>query len=78
MIFLQKTAMKFIERELFSVSIDYDQQEIDLIEVHDNQLDAFEIKWGTKPVKIPVAFRNAYPEASFQIINPDNYLTFIT
>jgi len=56
----------------------YDQQEIDLIEVHENQVCAFEIKWGAKPVKVPVAFRNAYPEASFQAITPDNYLNFIT
>lgn len=70
--------MKFTELELFSVSMDYDQQEIDLIEVNENQLEAFEIKWGVKPVKVPVAFRNAYPEASFQVITPDNYLTFIT
>ena len=34
----------------------YDQQEIDLIETRDQQLKAFEFKWGKKITKTPKAF----------------------
>ena len=56
----------------------YDQQEIDLIEERDQQITAFEIKWNTKTVISPIAFRNAYPEAGFHLITPANYLPWIT
>lgn len=55
----------------------YDQQEIDLIEVENNQLAAYECKWKIHKHKIPAAFAGAYPEASHQIISQDNYLGFI-
>ncbi len=55
----------------------YDRQEIDLIEATENSLQAFEFKAGNKKKKVPVAFANAYPEATFEVINPDNYLDFI-
>lgn len=55
----------------------YDQKEIDLIEDSMGTLAAFEFKWGTKTAKPPHAFTQAYPGASFEIINPDNYLSFI-
>lgn len=57
----------------------YDQQEIDLIEENDGKLSAFEFKWNTsKKSRIPVAFEKAYPEASYEIINPNNYLDWIS
>jgi predicted AAA+ superfamily ATPase len=55
----------------------YDQQEIDLIEVENKTLRAFEIKWKQKSVKAPVYFSKSYPKASFEVISPDNYLDFI-
>lgn len=55
----------------------YDQKEIDLIEDSMGTLAAFEFKWGTKTAKPPHAFTQAYPGASYEIINPDNYLSFI-
>ncbi len=55
----------------------YDQQEIDLIEVENNQLKAFECKWKLHKHKIPVAFAKAYPDAQFEIIHQDNYLDWI-
>ncbi len=55
----------------------YDQQEIDCIEVKNQEIEAFEFKWGNKKAKIPVAFANAYPEAKFSIISKENYLDFI-
>jgi uncharacterized protein len=55
----------------------YDQQEIDCLESRNGELAAFEFKFGSKVGKIPGAFSTAYPEASFQTINKDNYLDFI-
>ena len=57
----------------------YDQQEIDLLEENNGVLNAFEFKWNKKKnVKIPGAFKKAYPEAGFKIINPNNYLEWIS
>ena len=55
----------------------YDQQEIDLIEESGEELSAYEFKWGGRSKKIPAAFAGAYPRASWQVINQDNYLSFI-
>jgi len=56
----------------------YDQQEIDWIEVENGQLRAYEFKWKTDRAKLPKAFADAYPEASFALVNQENYLDFIT
>lgn len=55
----------------------YDQQEIDLVEVKNNQLAAFEFKWADAKKKIPGYFAKNYPEAPFAVINKENYLDFI-
>lgn len=55
----------------------YDRQEIDLIEDSNQQLQAFEMKWSNRNIKPPLAFRNAYPNASFSTINQENYLDFV-
>lgn len=57
----------------------YDQQELDWVEVSSDQLAGFEFKWNEKrKAKIPTAFAKAYPEASFKVINRQDYLEFIT
>lgn len=54
------------------------KQEIDRIEEFDGQLFAFEYKWSeSKKSKVPTQFASAYPEASYSVINPSNYLDFI-
>lgn len=53
------------------------KQEIDRIEDYENELKAFEFKWGQKKVKTPSQFAQAYPNASFDVITQDNYLDFI-
>ncbi|MBW6516868.1 MAG: ATP-binding protein [Candidatus Cloacimonetes bacterium] len=54
------------------------QQEIDLLEIKNSFLRGFEIKWNPqKAVRTPLAFTKAYPKATFQIINPKNYLEFL-
>jgi hypothetical protein len=57
----------------------YDQQEIDWIEERQGAIHAYEIKWTViKRHKIPVAWSKAYPEASFSVIQPNNYLEWIS
>jgi len=53
------------------------QQEIDYIEERDGVLHAFEFKWKGGS-KLPKTFSAAYPEHTFQVINSDNYLDFVT
>ncbi|GGI26871.1 ATP-binding protein [Pedobacter mendelii] len=55
----------------------YDQQEIDLIETKNGQINAFDFKWGNQKKKIPGFFAKNYSNASFSIINKENYLDFI-
>jgi hypothetical protein len=54
------------------------KQEIDRLEEKDNHLAAYEYKWGKAISKIPPEFKKSYPEASFEIINQENYLDFIS
>ncbi|WP_396149390.1 ATP-binding protein [Flavobacterium sp.] len=57
----------------------YDQQELDWLETEADSINAFEFKWNeNKKSKIPIAFAKAYPEATFEVINKQNYLEFIT
>ena len=55
----------------------YDRQEIDLIEENSEALTALEFKWGNKTPSIPNAFRDAYPNATFEVVNKDNYLNYL-
>jgi hypothetical protein len=57
----------------------YNQQEIDLIELEEGQMRAYEFKYsGTKKAKLPSAFREAYPNSTFEVITKENYLDWIT
>jgi len=56
----------------------YDQKEIDLVEEGDGKLAGYEIKWGNKKMKAPRDWLEAYDNASYQVINQENYLEFIT
>ena len=56
----------------------WDQNEIDLIEEREGRLFGYECKWQEKKVTPPKAWLREYPEASFEIISPKNYLDFIT
>ena len=56
----------------------YDHQEIDLVEEDTATLRAYEFKWKqTHQVTPPIAWRNAYPGASYQVIHPLNYMQFL-
>lgn len=55
------------------------RQEIDWVEERGGKLYGYEIKWNAKrEVKVPALWNKAYPEATFEVINPNNYLDFIT
>ena len=54
----------------------YDNQEIDLVEVAGDSISAFEIKWGNKMPKVPVAFSETYPQAVWNVMNRSNYRKF--
>jgi uncharacterized protein len=55
----------------------YDQQEIDLVEVNDEQISAFEFKWGDKEAKAPKGFRENYKSAEFRTINRLSFYEFL-
>ena len=56
----------------------HEQQEIDLIEDEDGILKAFEFKWNPRTkAPCPMAFTNAYPNATFQLVTPDNLWDFL-
>ncbi|MEM8582716.1 MAG: ATP-binding protein [Bacteroidota bacterium] len=57
----------------------YDQQEIDWVEDRGGQLHGYELKWNpNKNPNAPIAWRKAYPEAQFQVINRENYNAWIS
>lgn len=56
----------------------YDQQELDWLEEENGILRGYEFKWNeNRKSKIPGAFAKGYPEASFEVVNRENYLDFI-
>jgi predicted AAA+ superfamily ATPase len=55
----------------------YDQQEIDLIEEREGKLRGYEVKWKKKSVKAPNEWLQTYRNASFEIVNRENYSQFL-
>ncbi len=54
------------------------QTEIDLIEDKDGTIATFEFKWNAKrKANIPSSFAQAYPNATFKVITPDNIEDFL-
>ncbi len=53
----------------------YEKQEVDFVEESGGGLAGYEFKWGhpNKPPKIPSGFANAYPEATYTVIDKDNF-----
>jgi predicted AAA+ superfamily ATPase len=56
----------------------YDQKELDWVEEREGQLFGYEFKWGQTSVKAPKLWLESYPQASFECINQNNYLNFIS
>lgn len=57
----------------------YDQKEIDYIEEHAGQLNAYEFKWGDGEIKSATRklFEETYPDAKMQVINRENFEDFV-
>ncbi len=54
----------------------YSGQEIDLIEETNGEIYAFEFKYGQRTPQAPNAFCELYPDATYQVINKTNMLSF--
>lgn len=55
-----------------------DQQEIDYIEERDGHLYAFELRWNPKSkARLSRTFSSAYPEVKFEVVNPENFESFL-
>jgi len=55
----------------------YDGQEIDFIDTINNAILAYECKSSPKKIFPPLQWTKTYPKSTFQVISPDNYLSFI-
>lgn len=54
----------------------YSGAEIDYIEVRNNQINAFEIKYTKRKAKIPQSFIDAYPHTKYNVICKENMVEF--
>ena len=55
-----------------------DQQEIDYIEERDGKLYTFEFRWNPKSkARLSKTFSSAYPGTQFEVINPNNFESFL-
>ncbi len=55
----------------------YEQQEIDWVEERGGSLFGYEFKWKESVVKTPTQRKNTYPDSSFEVININNYDSWI-
>ncbi|MDR0656378.1 MAG: AAA family ATPase [Treponema sp.] len=56
----------------------WEKQKIDLLEEYEGRLHALEFKWPAgKAAKLPSAFGQSYPDASYEVVGPDNFLEYI-
>ncbi|MCC6413408.1 MAG: ATP-binding protein [Saprospiraceae bacterium] len=56
----------------------HQQQEIDYLESMGGQLQAYEFAWNVKnKKKLPTAFAQAYPDAGFTVVTPENMQSFV-
>lgn len=53
------------------------QKEIDWVEERDGRLFGYEFKWRSKSRKTGTGWTEAYPDASLEIIDQENYLEFV-
>lgn len=55
----------------------WDQNEVDFVEEHGGKLSGYEFKWKKQKVKEPKVWRKTYPEATYEVITPLNYLEIL-
>ena len=52
-------------------------REIDIIKEAAGKIFAYECKWQGRPVAVPELWQRTYPEASFSVVNKENYFDFL-
>ncbi len=55
----------------------YDKKEVDWVEEREGRLYGFEFKWNPRKTKIQKEWLRTYENASFEIINKDNFLAWL-
>jgi len=55
----------------------WDQNEVDFVEEREGKLFGYEFKWKKAKVKEPKNWRGTYPEATYGVITPENYLQIL-
>lgn len=56
----------------------HSQNEIDLIEIEDGTMRAYEFKWNMRKMPtVPKLFATSYPEATFSVVTPENFWEFV-
>lgn len=57
----------------------YEKREIDFVEEAGGTLNAYEFKWKhpKRELKVPSGFTNFYPDATFSVIDQDNFEPFV-
>lgn len=66
----QKRANRFFWRLQTGAELDY-------VEEYEGKLAGYEFKFGHKNAKAPAAWKETYPDASFETIHRDNWLPFL-
>lgn len=51
--------------------------ELDLVEDVDGKLHGFEFKFSKKTPRAPASWLQAYPEATYEVVNRDNWMDFV-
>ncbi len=55
----------------------YNGQEVDYIEIIDNNITAYEIKWKKDKLKIPAKWKENFSEKNIILINKENFLNYL-
>ena len=55
----------------------WDKKEIDFVEEREGRLLGFEFKYKDKGTRAPMDWTESYPDASYEVINRENYMDFI-
>lgn len=55
----------------------YEKQELDWVEERDGNLFAYEFKWGDKTPRVPKLWQENYPDSEYEVVNQQNFLSFI-
>lgn len=55
----------------------WEGQELDWVEERDGKLHGYEFKWSKAAARAPSKWKENYPESTFAIVTPENYLSFI-